>query len=339
MDSLLLSCYMDSYYSFDFSKPDNHVKPGFLYHYNRHNEVTINMAFIGLKYSGPNKRASLGLMAGTYPQYNLAAEPLLFRHVYEASLGIRLPGRRELWMDVGIFPSHIGFETAIGKDNWTLTRSMVAENSPYYETGARVHYQTMNGKWQASALVLNGWQRIKRVEGNNSLSLGTQLTHKSSDKLLFNSSTFFGNDKPDSNRKWRIYHNLYSIWQWSEQWGITWSFDLGAEQRIKNASQWNFWYSPVLILRYQKGKWSSAGRIEYFNDPKNVIVPTFNSSDLQSMGYSLNIDHAFYKNILFRVEGRCLRNASKIFRDRGGLPSHSIFFLTSSLSISFSKKL
>ena len=334
-DSLLLNFYIDSYYSYDFNKPDNHRKPGFLYHYNRHNEVTVNMALMGLKYLDPNKRANLGLMAGTYPEYNLAAEPVLFRHVYEANLGIKLSRKRELWLDVGIFPSHIGFETAIGKDNWTLTRSIVAENSPYYEAGARFNYQTMNEKWQASALLLNGWQRIKRVEGNNALAVGTQLTHTSSDKLIFNSSTFFGSDQPDSNRKWRIYHNLYSIWQWTPHWGITWGIDLGAEQRMKGASQWNIWYSPVLILRYQRGEWSMAGRVEYFSDPKSVIVHAVNSSAFQTRGSSLNIDRLFNKSILLRVEGRYLKNASKIFSDSDGLPAHSIFFLTTSLSVSF----
>ncbi|MBK8628485.1 MAG: outer membrane beta-barrel protein [Saprospiraceae bacterium] len=28
-------------------------------------------------------------------------------------------------MDAGIFPSHIGFESAISADNWTLTRSLL----------------------------------------------------------------------------------------------------------------------------------------------------------------------------------------------------------------------
>jgi hypothetical protein len=35
-------------------------------------------------------------------------------------------------------PSHIGFESVISADCWTLTRSLLAENSPYYETGMRL---------------------------------------------------------------------------------------------------------------------------------------------------------------------------------------------------------
>jgi hypothetical protein len=35
-------------------------------------------------------------------------------------------------------PSHIGFESAIGKDCATLTRSILADNSPYYEAGVKI---------------------------------------------------------------------------------------------------------------------------------------------------------------------------------------------------------
>jgi hypothetical protein len=32
-------------------------------------------------------------------------------------------------------PSHIGGETSLSFQNFNYTRSLVAENSPYYETG------------------------------------------------------------------------------------------------------------------------------------------------------------------------------------------------------------
>ncbi|WP_133272779.1 outer membrane beta-barrel protein [Hymenobacter radiodurans] len=44
-------------------------------------------------------------------------------------------------MDTGIFTSHLGFELALSKDNWTLSRSLMAKNSPYYEAGVRITYE------------------------------------------------------------------------------------------------------------------------------------------------------------------------------------------------------
>lgn len=59
-------------------------------------------------------------------------------------------------------PSHIGFESAIGKDCWNLTRSILADNSPYYETGIKLGYTSKNEKLYLAGMYLNGWQRIQK---------------------------------------------------------------------------------------------------------------------------------------------------------------------------------
>ena len=125
-------------------------------------------------------------------------------------------------------PSHIGFESAVNKDCWTLTRSLLADNSPYFETGAKISYTSSNGKWFLSGLVLNGWQRIQRVDGNNSISFGHQLTYKPANNITLNSSSFIGNDKPDSVKQMRYFHNFYGIFQLTEKFAITTGFDIGA---------------------------------------------------------------------------------------------------------------
>ncbi len=125
---LTISGYAEAYYVFDFNKPDNHTRPGFLYNHTRHNELNINLAMLKASYVADRVRGNLAIMAGTYAQYNMASEQELIRHIYEANVGIRIG--KGLWVDAGIMPSHIGFESAIGKDNFTLTRSLMAENSP-----------------------------------------------------------------------------------------------------------------------------------------------------------------------------------------------------------------
>ena len=44
-----------------------------------------------------------------------------------------------MWIDAGIFFSHIGSESWISRDNPTNTRSLAADFTPYYETGIRCH--------------------------------------------------------------------------------------------------------------------------------------------------------------------------------------------------------
>jgi hypothetical protein len=60
-------------------------------------------------------RANLALMAGTYAQDNLAAEQDALKYVNEANIGIKISKTKNLWIDAGIMPSHIGWESAIGK--------------------------------------------------------------------------------------------------------------------------------------------------------------------------------------------------------------------------------
>lgn len=320
--------YLDAYYSIDFTKPATHQKAPFLYNHNRHNEVTINLALASLFYNGKTTRAVLGLMAGTYAQYNLAAEPQVLQHVFEAHTGIKLSPAKNLWLDAGILPSHIGFESAISKDCWTLTRSILAENSPYYEAGARLSYNTQNKKWYAAALLLNGWQRISRLAGNNTPAVGTQLTYTPTDKLTLNWSTFVGNDKPDSIKQWRYFNNLYAVWQLTKSWGLTLGFDYGWEQQ-RSSFSFNKWYSPVAILRYEGNNWAAAARAEYYSDKTGVIVPLVNAHPFQMQGYSVNADRKIGNNAIWRMEWRLLSNSHPYFQQSNDLSLHNQYLTTS----------
>jgi hypothetical protein len=66
---------------------------------------------------------------------------------------MKLSKKQNLWLDAGIMPSHIGFESAVSADCWTLTRSLLAENSPYYETGIKLGYVSKDEKLYISALL------------------------------------------------------------------------------------------------------------------------------------------------------------------------------------------
>src|SRR5690606_28884320 len=182
--------YVEAYYSYDLNKPADNNRPGFLYRHNRHHELNINLAFIKGSYQAERVRANIALATGTYMNANYAAERGVLKNIYEASVGVKIAKHKDLWIEVGVLPSHIGFESAVSASCGTLTRSIMAENSPYLETGARLGYTSSNGKWLLSVLALNGWQRIQRIAGNSLISWGTQLQFKPSGKVLLNYSTF-----------------------------------------------------------------------------------------------------------------------------------------------------
>ena len=339
--AITLSAYAEAYYSYDLAQPEDHLRPGFFYSFNRHNEVNLNMGMVKLAYARKNVRGNFALMAGTYAQYNLAAEPELLRNVFEANAGVKLSTRRNLWLDVGILPSHIGFESAIGKDCWNLTRSILADNTPYYEAGARVSYTSDNGKWYASGLLLNGWQRITRVEGNNTPAAGTQLTYRPNGNTTLNWSTFVGNDKPDSVSQLRIFNNLYAQLQITERFGVIMGCDIGAEQAASGDSLpgaqagSGTWITPILIPRYRLGEKSYlAARVEYYQDEQGVIIATGTPKGFRTLGYSLNFDQWVNPNVLWRIEARSLSSEDAVFVDADGGPSTTNTFFTASIAFS-----
>ncbi len=333
--SLTFSGYAEAYYAYDLGEPDNHARPGFIYSHNRHNEVNLNLGFLKAAYTAPRLRANLALAAGTYINANLAAEPGVLKNIFEANAGVRMSKNSETWLDAGIFASHIGFESAIGKDCWTLTRSILADNSPYYESGVKLSHTTDDGQWFLSALLLNGWQRIQRVDGNQTPALGTQITFKPNANITLNSSSFIGNDKPDSTRQMRYFHNFYGIFQLNEQWAATLGFDFGAEQSRKGSSDYNTWYSPVLLLKFDPGRWSVTGRLEYYADENGVILETGTPNGFKTFGYSLNLDCAINDNALWRIEGRGFSSKDDIFNDKDGAATGGNFMLVTALAISF----
>ncbi|HEV7380078.1 MAG TPA: porin [Dyadobacter sp.] len=332
---LTVSGYAELYYNYDFNRAANNTTPNFLYNFNRTSEVNLNMGYIKANYAQDRVRANLAFAAGTYINANYAAEPGVLKNVFEANIGIKLAKNANLWLDAGIMPSHIGFESAVGRDNWAMTRSLVAENTPYFESGAKLSYTTGDEKLYVAAMYLNGWQRIQRSDGNSTPAFGTQLTFKPSQSLTLNYSTFVGSDKPDSARQMRIYHNFYSIMQLSDHWGLTAGFDYGMEQKSKASDQYNHWFVPVLIVRYTASpKLSFAARGEYFNDKNQVIVVTGNG--FETLGLSANADYLLFDKILWRFELRRLSSKNAIFANTtGDAFSRNKLFATTSLSIAF----
>ena len=329
------SGYVEAYYQYDFNKPKDNNRPGFIYSHNRHNEFNLNLGFLKGSYNTEKLRANLAIAAGTYMNANYAAETGVLKNVLEANAGIKISKKKNLWVDVGIFSSHVGFESAISKDCWTLTRSILADNSPYFESGAKLTYTSNNNKWVASGLVLNGWQRIKRVDANSLMSYGTQLQYKPNTTTTFNYSTFIGTDKPDSARLWRYFHNVYGIFNVTSKFGITAGFDIGSEQRTKRSSDFNTWYSPVLILKYAVSpKFAIAARGEYYSDKKGVIIASGTPNGFQTAGYSLNLDYAPIPNAVIRLEARSLKSKDDVFT-KGSDVTNNNTFITSSIAVSF----
>ncbi len=328
---ITFSAYGELYYSYDFSKPVNHEKSNFLYNHKRHNEVNANLLLAKANYSSQQYRGNIAAMAGNYAQYNLSAEPTWAQFIYEANMGIKISRKKDIWLDAGIFQSHIGFEGAISADCWTLTRSLLAENSPYYETGLKISSTSKNGKLFLSALFLNGWQKIRKPDFIQQPSFGFQATYKPSKKISLNYSNFFGTDKPDSLKAFRHFHNVYFQYESLSNLGIIAGFDAGFERnRLK---KFNSWYSPVFIIRQRIHKKAIiAVRGEYYNDKHEIIIFSGTPNGFQTFGFSSNLDVDLNEKIKWRIEGKVFHSKDKIFKNYSAANNYS---LTTNFSIKF----
>lgn len=332
---LTITGFVETYFSYDSRKPDDHKKPSFIYSHNRSNELNVNLAYIKAAYEKKNIRANLALMAGTYSNANLANEPGVLKNIYEANTGLKISKKKDLWVDAGIFSSHIGFESAHAPSCWNLTRSLLADNSPYFETGAKISLTSINKKWFLSGLVLNGWQRIQMQDGNSAPAFGHQVTFKPNDKFTLNSSSFVGSDTPDSIRSMRYFHNFYAQWQIRKKIGLIFGFDIGIQQQFKHSSSYNTWYSPVLIAKFKTSEKSNLSlRGEYYSDPNQVIIFTGSTNGFQTSGYSVNFDYYFSENALWRIESRLLNSMDNIFIHESE-DFNYFYFLTTSLAVTF----
>jgi hypothetical protein len=333
-----LSVFADVFYVYDFGRPKTSYRQKFLYNHNRHNEFNLNLGLIKFNVNHSKYRANLALQVGTYVADNYANEPVALKNISEANIGLSLSKRDRVWLDVGILPSHIGFESAISKENLTLTRSLSAENSPYFEAGAKLSFKP-NEKLELAAFALNGWQRIQRVSGNSMLSFGTQVGITPNNKLLINWSTFIGTIDPDISRRMRYFSNIYAHWKKSKYFTLIAGFDIGAQQVKKDSSAYNIWLTPTLIGQLKlNSKWKTALRIEYFKDDAGILLPTNPINGTRILGFSMNFDYSPTPNLVCRFEGRWLSGAGYYFTNKNGI-SQENFILGGSIAFAFMEQL
>ncbi len=313
-NKLTLNGFGELYYSYDFDNPVNREKSDFIYNHKRHNEANANLLLLKARYEADWFRANLGVMTGNYAHYNLASEPEWARILYEANLGIKISKKQNLWIDAGILPSHIGFESAISADCWTLTRSILAENSPYYETGLKLSYSNNKENLNLAFLILNGWQRIRSPSFLDNPAVGVQINYKPTDKIVVNYSNFVGKQTFDTFSSLRTFHNFYVQYETETKFDFILGFDIGTDKY--DETNYGVWYSPVGIVRYRwNPKIRIAARAEYYNDGNQIIVATNSNDGFRVAGVSTNFDYMITKFMQCRIEGKAYYSEERLFNN------------------------
>jgi hypothetical protein len=307
--------FIDTYYAWDGGHPGSIDRP-FTTQAARHNEFNINLAHVAVTLSGDRVRGRLALQAGTSVQSNYAGEPSvgtlsgnsLSRHIQEATVGARIA--TGLWADAGIYFSYIGGEGWISRDNATYTRSLVAEYSPYYLSGARLTWQPRRSPFTFQLHVMNGWQNIS--ETNSDKAVGGRVDWQVSPALTLSYGNFFGNELPDSvPASTRAFNQVLAKLSLPAGLVVQGQFDYGKQ----GGSVWFGWtltgrkpVTPAVAV---------AARLEQYSDPDQVIVVTGTPNPLKTVGGSLGLDVGRTDGLLWRTEVRGLRASAPLFPSGG----------------------
>jgi hypothetical protein len=282
-------------------------KEDFYYNHKVNNRLRTNLLLIKCSYESPRFHAVLGLMTGDYSKYNLAAEPNWAKPLNEAYLGVRLSKHQNIWWDAGVYSSFLGIESSVSSDCPTLTRSIVAENSPYYLSGTRLLYTSKNTKHEAGLHVLNGWQRIGWDPKIKRPSFGAHYKYRCRENLSLMYGVFYGSVYPDSLGIQRLYHHVNANWK-KGKWELWGTLDLGTE----SGSLWGA--AQVMGQCTLSPRWSLTQRLEVYYDPDNRCARVGANKETIIGGYALGGNFNLGKNILIRLEPKILLASEEILK-------------------------
>ena len=306
--------YLETYLTAGRPDPIAKRHPAFQYSYHKLGGVQLNLGMVEFGYEGSRFRGHWGVGTGTYIDRNLSSEPAGWKNITQANIGVALDRQQRWWIDAGIFPSHIGVESAQGAPCINLTRSIVADNSPYYESGLRLSGRNKSERIQFQLLLLNGWQRIQFSPQRQSLAVGHQFVFQPHATWLINSSGFWGESSPGIQR---MYHNLYIQWQPNSSWRMLIGWDIGSQQQ---AGKRIGWQAPMFQGQWSwNSAWRWGMRLEYFTDPHAAILPTSNGNSFQGWSSSTNLDWKINQQLMWRIEYRTFKNKSPYFEHAEGL--------------------
>ena len=329
---------VDVYYGHDLGQTSGIDRP-YAASSARLHEITINMAYISFKYENEKVRVLFTPGFGTYINTNNAKEPGSLKNILEANAGIRLSKKKEVWLDAGIFGAPYTNETALSKDQIMYSRSLSAENSPYYLSGVRLTYP-LSKKVNGYLYLVNGWQQM--ADKNKPLAIGTQIEYRPTNKLLINWSTYVGSEQTSAKPYYRkrYFNDLYVISKPNKKITITSCVSFGWQEvkdTITNNIGYHKWWQINVMGKYQfTPTISLAGRLEYFEDMDEVIIaPATSSPFFSTYGSSFGFDYKIGRNALFRLEGRNYFSAEKVYPDHKKGSNNTYQFFIGNITVWF----
>jgi hypothetical protein len=241
-----------------------------------------------------------------------------------------------LWVDGGIFFSHIGMESWISRDNPQLTRSLVADYSPYYSSGVKLTW-TASSKVAARLDVINGWQNI--AENNSGKGAGVRIDVAPSATTTFSYYNFFSDEVGNRLRTFNGVGGKLMVGHTT----VLGEIDVGSQGKSAPDGGSASWYGGMLTTRLQfTPRTAIIGRVERYDDKNQIIVSTGNNGTgapngaLRANGGSIGVDFAPQARVTWRTELRAFANRTAVFPNGpAGEPRKNGGFVVSALALTF----
>jgi hypothetical protein len=314
LGKVTFSGMLDVYYGYDFNEPAGSDRPYFVSSA-RHNEINVNLAYLGINYRNEKVRARFVPGFGTYMNANYASEAGSLKNLVEANAGVRLSQKHDIWLDAGVFGSPYTNESAISKDHLMYSRSLAPEYVPYYLTGVKLS-APLGKKFTGYFYVLNGWQNI--TDTNTPLSVGTQLEYRPGKRTLINFNTYVGDEVSAANPTYgmRYFSDIYLIFNPEGKFSMTSCIYGGIQQEfIGGIESHHPWWQVNWIGKYSLNKKASiSARLEYFSDPDEIMIRSITSEKSDQLASSgLCFNYKVNSNAMFRAEYRNFLSNKNIY--------------------------
>jgi len=300
--------YVDAYYAYytDSVGPNKYQK--FPAISPRSNTFSLNVFQLTAQYSSQKVRASAAVFYGDIPS---SAWSPVFNYIQEANVGFRLA--KKVWLDAGLFKTHIGTEALLPKDNFVSSLSIITVYEPWFQSGIKLSYDP-NDKLGFCLHILNGYNTF--VETNRKKSIGITVLYKLGEKGNIGYYNLMGDDTPDfiKTSHYRILNNLALNYDLSKKIKLSVGVDYISQTHsdISDSSKMASVYSAILALRYQATpKLGIYGRGEAFEDQSGILSGRIVDASNHFTGYvlggaTLGVEYKITADSYIRLEGRQL---------------------------------
>lgn len=270
----------------------------------RKNEFNINTAQFSLSANADWYRAKTTFAYGLIPRQSWS--PAGYLPVQEANAGIKIVDN--LWLDAGLFLTHVGGEALLPKNNWLSSLALVTMYEPFFQSGVKLSYKPIE-QLEACVHVLNGYGIFD--DNNADKTLGYLLSYSPASSFNITLDGTVGNELPvGTPAALRVYNNVNATFQPIDSLGFKGQVDFATQ-----AGSANPYLGALLAARYSfTPNLSFSLRGEYINDPAKMLT-----AGLMGYGGTAGLEFKPTSNSYVRLEGRQLMlgtdDANKMFTD------------------------